>query len=67
MKKVLNYLGATIGMLGALLLVGTAGAAEWGSITFGQAIVQLIISIGIMVLGGRLFATTYEPEESDYE
>jgi len=66
-RKTLNTI-AVIGMLiGALLFIGTMGAWEWHDITTSQAIVQSLLGLGVAVLGGRVFAATYNPSDYDYE
>lgn len=59
-NNVLNTIGAILMLFGVLLLIGTAGSLELDHITMVQAIWQAIIGAGLVVLGGRLFKTTYE-------
>ena len=73
-NSVLNTIAVIIMVLGGLLLIGTAGSLELDHVTMVQAIWQAFIGVGLVVLGGRLFKTTYEREtytyyneEDDYE
>ena len=52
MRKVLVYTGATLITLGALAILGTAGASDQNTITFEQSIVQVLISSGVIAVGG---------------
>jgi hypothetical protein len=66
-RKTLNTLACIIIALGVFLLLGTFGAAEQNLITAAWAVMQGLISAGILVVGVRLFAATYEPTDYDYE
>ena len=70
--KTLNNIAVAMVVLGMFLLIGTAGSLELDRIGFAQAGMQTLISLGITVLGVRLFKATYDPnnynyEEDDYE
>lgn len=69
-RRVLNTIAAIGMLLGGSLFIGTLGAVECERIGATQAIVQGLISVGLALLGGRVFAVTYDPteyEEDDYE
>lgn len=66
-RKTLNTLGGFVALAGALMVLGTLGAAELDRIDAAQAVLQSIIGVGIAVLGGRLFGATYDPTDYDYE
>jgi len=50
----MKYIPKIAAWLGALLLLGTAGASDAGSIGMGQTILQLII--GLVLLSGGILA-----------
>lgn len=67
MKKVVNIISSVLVILGFMLLIGTVGGVEWDTLTIGQGIKQSLVGIGIMVLGGYLFNSTYDPNEYEEE
>ena len=66
-RETLNTIAVIVTVLGGLLLIGTAGSLELDRIGFTQAGVQTLISLGITVLGVRLFKATYNPNDYNYE
>ena len=51
--------------LGALLLLGTAGASDAGSIGLGQTVLQLII--GLVLLAGGILAQEVQRRGDNYQ
>ena len=49
--KVVKAVAAVLGIAGAILLFGTAGASDAGVIEFGKAIEQCIVGIGMVICG----------------
>lgn len=66
-RETLNTIAVIMTVFGGLLLIGTAGSLELDRITFTQAVVQGLISLGITALGVRLFKATYNPSDYNYE
>lgn len=72
-RKTFNNIAVALVVIGLFLLIGTVGSMELDRIGFTQAGVQTLISLGITVIGVRLFKATYNPydynyeEETDYE
>jgi hypothetical protein len=50
-QKIIHKIGIVAIIIGFILMLGTAGASDRNSIPFNQIMVQLVISLGIMVLG----------------
>ena len=54
MKKYHKYISKTLIAIGAILLLGTAGASDAATISFTQIFIQALISLGLIVTGLRI-------------
>ena len=51
MKTVLKWIATTAGILGFLLILGTAGASDAGTIGGGEVATRCIWGLGMMLAG----------------
>lgn len=63
MKHRVHKIGATLALLGLLLIIGTVGACEVDHIGLGQTIIQALTGLAMMKIGIELMNTRKETEE----
>lgn len=64
MKRLLKLIAATLMIGGFVFIIGTAGSADLGIISFGQIVRQCII--GLCVIGGG-YAIGYLAENFEFQ
>ena len=54
-------------LLGAVILIGTAGASDLDTISLTQIVIQVLVGLALVCVGLRGTATIEKREEQEYE